>query len=188
MYIDDSTYTRNGKTYRRVLLRNSYRENGKVRHETLANLSACSEAEIEAIKVGFKNKNHLDTLKATGQPVQSVQGLQVGGVWVLWKLAQRLGVAQALGQTREALLCLWLVFATLLAQGSRLSAVRLAQRHAVCDILPLNRFHEDHLYAAMDWLAEQQEDIERRLFKQYYGRGEAPVLYLYDVTSSYFEG
>lgn len=188
MYIDDSTYTRNGKTYRRVLLRNSYRENGKVRHETLANLSACSEAEIEAIKVGFKNKNHLDTLKATGQPVQSVQGLQVGGVWVLWKLAQRLGVAQALGQTREALLCLWLVFATLLAQGSRLSAVRLAQRHAVCDILPLNRFHEDPLYAAMDWLAEQQEDIERRLFKQYYGRGEAPVLYLYDVTSSYFEG
>ena len=188
MYIDDSTYTRNGKTYRRVLLRNSYRENGKVRHETLANLSACSEAEIEAIKVGFKHKNHLDTLKATGQPVQAVQGLQVGGVWVLWKLAQRLGVAQALGQTREALLCLWLVFATLLAQGSRLSAVRLAQRHAVCDLLPLDRFHEDHLYAAMDWLAAHQEGIERQLFKQHYGRGEAPVLYLYDVTSSYFEG
>ena len=123
MYIDDSTYTRNGKTYRRVLLRNSYRENGKVRHETLANLSACSEAEIEAIKVGFKNKTHLDTLKATGQPVQSVQGLQVGGVWVLWKLAQRLGVAQALGQTREALLCLWLVFATLLAQGHWFSMI-----------------------------------------------------------------
>ena len=188
MYIDDSTYTRNGKTYRRVLLRNSYRENGKVRHQTLANLSACSEVEIEAIKVGFKNKNHLDTLKATGQPVQSVQGLQVGGVWVLWKLAQRLGVAQALGQPREALLCLWLVLATLLAQGSRLSAVRLAQRHAVCDILPLDSFHEDHLYAAMDWLAAHQEGIERQLFKQHYGRGEAPVLYLYDVTSSYFEG
>ena len=188
MYVDDSTYTRNGKTYRRVLLRNSYRENGKVRHDTLANLSTCSDEAIEAIKLGFKNKNQLDTLKANGKPVKAEQGLQVGGVWVLWKLAQRLGVAQALGQTGEALLCLWLVFATLIAQGSRLSAVRLAQRHAVCDRLPLNSFHEDHLYAAMDWLAEQQDVIERQLFKQHYGRGEAPVLYLYDVTSSYFEG
>src|SRR5512147_3192970 len=108
MYIDDSTCTRNGKTYRRVLLRNSYRENGKVRHETLANLSACSEAEIEAIKVGFKNKNHLDTLKATGQPVQSVQGLQVGGYgsygsWRNGSVSPRLSVRPV----RPCFVCGW---------------------------------------------------------------------------------
>ncbi len=52
MYIDISTITKNGRTYRRVLLRESYRENGKVKKRTIANLSACSEKEIAAIKLG----------------------------------------------------------------------------------------------------------------------------------------
>ncbi len=50
MHIDDQTYQRNGKIYRRALLRNSYRKNGKVVHDTIANLSMCSEEEIEVMK------------------------------------------------------------------------------------------------------------------------------------------
>ena len=50
MHIDDQTYQRNGKTYRRALLRNSYRKDGKVIHDTIANLSMCSEEEIEVMK------------------------------------------------------------------------------------------------------------------------------------------
>ena len=56
MFIDDSTYTRNGKTYRRVLLRNSFRVNGKVRHDTIANLSQSSDEDIDAIKFALKHK------------------------------------------------------------------------------------------------------------------------------------
>jgi len=48
MFIDDSTYKRNGKTYRRVLLRSSYRVDGVVRHKTISNLSDCSDKEIVA--------------------------------------------------------------------------------------------------------------------------------------------
>ena len=58
MYIDDSTFTCHGKSYRRVRLRTSYRVNGKVRHDTLANLSQCSEAELQALKWALKHKDH----------------------------------------------------------------------------------------------------------------------------------
>ena len=63
----------------------------------------------------------------------------------------------------------------------------LAGRHAACDILDLERFNEDDLYANLDWLAEHQGQIEDRLFKSLYPK-QPPGLYLYDVTSSYLEG
>ena len=56
--------------------------------------------------------------------------------------------------------------ARLIDQGSRLSAVRLAQNHAVAEILNLNAFNEDDLYKTLDWLYEHKEKIENRLFKE----------------------
>src|SRR5918996_1717297 len=78
MFIDDCTYTRNGKTYRRVLLRNSYRVDGTVRHDTLANLSQCADEEIEAIKFGLRHKGQLAKLAQRSQTVFS-PGLGRGG-------------------------------------------------------------------------------------------------------------
>jgi transposase len=187
MFIDDATFTRNSKTYRRVLLRNSYRINGQVRHDTLANLSHCTENEIQALKLALKHKGQLTEVGMLQEQVHTQQGLGVGAVWVLNQLAKRLGLVKALGQGRAAKLALWLVFATVIAQGSRLSAVRLAQRHAVCDLLDLDAFHEDDLYRAMDWLEGRQPAIEQALFEHRYP-SQAPTLYLYDVTSSYLEG
>ena len=189
MFIDDATFTRHGKTYRRVLLRNSYRFNGQVRHDTLANLSYCSDDEIRAIKLALKHKGQLTYVGDLREEVSTRQGLAVGAVWVLHQLAKRLGLVKALGQSRTAKLALWLVLASVIAQGSRLSAVRLAQQHAVCDLLGLEAFNEDDLYQAMDWLNEQQPAIEEALFTHRYApAGQAPTLYLYDVTSSYLEG
>jgi len=188
MFVDDSTYTRKGKTYRRVLLRNSYRVNGKVRHDTIASLSQCSDEEIEALKLALKHKGRLGNLGAFDGHIGAQQGLAIGAVWVLNELAKRLGITQALGGSRFAALVRWLVFATVIEQGSRLSAVRLAQRHAACDILHLESFHEDDLYQSMDWLAERQAAMEQALFRHRYREGRPPVLYLYDVTSSYLEG
>jgi len=187
MFIDASTYTRNGKTYRRVLLRNSYRVNGKVRHDTLSNLSACTDEEVHAIKLALKNKANLSQLGHVQTDIHTQQGFGVGAVWVLYQLAGKLGLTQALGSGRLGKLSLWLVMATLIEQGSRLSATRLAQRHHVCDILGLDGFNENDLYAALDELAHRQEDIEDQLFRAYYG-DKKPHFYLYDVTSSYFEG
>lgn len=69
MYLDDSTYTRNGKTYRRILLRHSYRENGITKKKLIGNLSDCTNEEIEAIKIALNHKNHITQLKqlATGE-------------------------------------------------------------------------------------------------------------------------
>lgn len=187
MFIDDQIFKQGDKTYRRVLMRNSFRVGGKVRHQTVANLSQCSDAEIESIKLALKHRNNLKVLADITGNTKTRQGQSVGAVFLLDQLAKRLGISKALGNSRQAKLVLWMIFATIIEQGSRLSGTRLAQLHAVCDILKLEPFNEDHLYVAMDWLAQHQEQIEKSLFKQRYKKGKPP-LYLYDVTSSYLEG
>ena len=188
MFIDDQKYTRDGKTYRRTLLRNSYRVNGKIRHDTIANLSQSTDEEIEAIRLALKHKGNLKNILNTAQQMKTRQGLSVGAVWILDQLAKQLGISKALGSSREAKLALWLVLATVIEQESRLSATRMAQRHAVCDILHLDTFNEDDLYKAMDWLNLRQQKIEGKLFQQRYNNDKPPQFYLYDVTSSYLEG
>ena len=190
MYLDKSKVTIKGKTYSRCLLRESFRENGKVKHRTIANLSQCSPEEIAAITLAFEHKHNLEALKRP-VPIESLyatrQGPSVGAVAVLHGLACELGIAAALGNERQGKLALWQVIARVIDQGSRLSAVRLATTHACCDLLGLDAFNEDHLYANLAWLTENQRDIELRLFQKAYPKTKPP-LYLYDVTSSYLEG
>jgi Transposase DDE domain len=187
MYIDTSHITRSGKTYTRHLLRESYRAHGKVLHRTIANVSHCSEAEIAALRLALRHKEGLEHLGAIQDAVTLKQGLSFGAVWTVYHVARRLGIAQALGTTREGKLALWQVIARVIDQGSRLSAVRLAMAHAACDVLGLGTFDEDALYANLDWLAGAQARIEDRLFAQRQ-KTQPASLFLYDVTSSYLEG
>jgi transposase len=164
-----------------ILLRESYRENGKVRKRTLANLSKLPARIVELIR------------QALAGPVQVVGealcGSVFGTLFVLARLAEQCGLQRALGHTRLAKLTLFLVLARVAHQGSRLSAVRWAREHAVQAVLGLGAFDEEDLYEALDWAAEQQERIEQRLYRDYVERtGQTPALVLYDVTSSYFEG
>ena len=185
MYLEK---TKSQGKYTCYLLRETYRQDGKVKHRTIANLSRCSPQEIEAIRLALQHKDELtEQLSLPSQQIDLRQGLSVGAVWLLYDLAKQLGLVQALGPSREGRLALWQVIARVLDQGSRLSAVRLAGRHAACDILGLDRFQEDDLYANLDWLAEHQDRIEDRLFQRLHP-AQTPGLYLYDVTSSYLEG
>ncbi len=190
MYVDRSTVrSKSGKSYTRYLLRESYREDGKVKHRTIANLSRCKPQEIEAIRLALRHKADLTQWGGAGKDVQLEQGLSIGAVWTVHQVARELGIVKALGSDRQGKLALWQVIARVIDQGSRLSAVRLAGSHAACDILNLDSFHEEHLYANLDWLCQQQADIERRLFQARYPNEQArPKLFLYDVTSSYLEG
>jgi len=190
MYLDKSKVTIKGKTYSRCLLRESFRQNGKVKHRTVANLSQCSPEEIAAITLAFEHKHNLEALKPTvalENLYTTRQGPSVGAVAILHGLACELGIAAALGNDRQGKLALWQVIARVIDQGSRLSAVRLATSHACCDLLGLEAFHEDHLYANLAWLTDNQRDIELRLFQKAYPQTKPP-LFLYDVTSSYLEG
>ena len=139
------------------------------------------------MKLALKNKHQLEQLGNIDQDIDVKQGLSVGAVVTLWQVAQRIGLVKALGSSPNGRRALWQVFARVIDQGSRLSAVRLATAHAACDVLGLDAFNEDDLYENLDWLAENQARIEDQLFRSRYGQ-QKPELYLYDVTSSYFEG
>src|SRR3989440_9417671 len=187
MYVDTSHITRGGKTYTRHLLRESYRANGKVLHRTIANLSQCSAAEIEAIRLALRHKQDLENLGTVQDAVTLKQGVSFGAVWTVYHVARRLGIDKALGTTREGKLALWQVMARVIDQGSRLSAGHLAMSHAACDVLGLDTFDEDALYESLDWLAGAQALVEDRLFAQR-TKAKPSNLFLYDVTSSYLAG
>ena len=187
MYIDTSHITRGGKTYTRHLLRESYRAHGKVLHRTIANVSQCSEAEIEAMRLALRHKEALEHLGTIPDAITLQQGMSFGAVWTVYHVARRLGIEQALGTTREGKLALWQVIARVIDQGSRLSAVRLAMSHAACDVLGIGPFDEDALYDNLDWLAHRQAAVEDTLFAKR-TRVKPVSLFLYDVTSSYLEG
>lgn len=166
-----------------VLLRESYRQQGKVLKRTLANLSHWDPARLEALRRALRGDfDHL----ACPDPTS---GLVFGLLFVLKRLADAIGLTAALGKTRLAKLALFLVLARVAHHGSRLSAVRWAADHAVGEVLGLDSFDEDDLYAALDDLCARQEKIECRLYRSYLERsGSPPTLFLYDITSSYLEG
>lgn len=177
----------NGKVYESIYLRESYREGGRVRKRNIANLTHCDPQEIAAIELALRYKGDLRVLGNLDN-IELTQGLSVGAVWTVYQTARRLGLAQALGPDFDGQLALWQVLARVMDQGSRLSAVRLAQAHAACDVIGIRRgFDENDLYANLTWLSQRQAQIEDRLFA---GRaaGRRPELFLYDVTSSYLEG
>jgi hypothetical protein len=187
MYVDISTLRRNGKNYTRYLLRESFREDGKVKHRTIANLSHCSQEEIEAIRLALRHKNNLANLGVPKKDVQLEQGPSIGALWVVHEVAKKLGIISALGTDRSGKLALWQVIARVIDQGSRLSAVRLAGSHAACDVLGLDKFNENNLYKNLDWLSVEQSKIEDKLSRKR-GVSKKNSLFLYDVTSSYLEG
>jgi hypothetical protein len=188
MYVARASWpSANGKIYTSIYLRESYREGSRVRKREIANLTHCDPQEVAAIELALKYKGELAALGSL-EKIQLRQGPSVGAVWTLYSVARRLGLDRALGHDFAGQLALWQVLARVLDQGSRLSAVRLAQVHAACDVLGIRRgFDENDLYANLGWLSQQQAAIEQRLFAARRG-AQKPELFLYDVTSSYLEG
>jgi len=134
-----------------ILLRESFRQDGKVNSRTLANLSHWDPARIQALQRALRGDfDHL----ASPDPTL---GLVFGLLFVLKQIADALGLTAALGKSRLAKLALFLVLARVAHQGSRLSAVRWAKDHAVAEVLGLAPFDEDDLYAALDDLCGRQE-------------------------------
>lgn len=167
-----------------ILLRESFRKNGKVKKRTLANLSKLPSNVVGAIKAALAGA----AISTENMPVPE-SGPIYGSLFVLNKISDALDLDDILGNSRVARLTKFLVLARIAHQGSRLSTVRWAKDHAVSEILGIDSFDEDDLYQALEWVAAAQEKIENKLFKRYVKKcGQPPTLILYDVTSSYFEG
>jgi len=187
MYVDIS---KSGK-YKRVLLRESYRENGKVKKRTVANISHCQGEVVMALQIALRNVDKMPDVLSGQAEVELCHGKSVGAVFAAVEIARRIGIVESLGRGRQADLALWQIVARLIEQGSRLSAVRMGEVHALAEAIGLEKgFCEDDLYKNLAWLAENQAKIEDRLFKNSQkGQADKQIdLFLYDVTSSYLEG
>lgn len=172
----------NRKSPPAILLRESYRENDKVKTRTIANLTHWAPERIEALRKALRGE-------FDGMDGEEVSGEIFGVLFALKQLADQVGMTRVLGKSEEGRLALFLVLARIAHGGSRLSAVRWAEQHAVSDILGLEQFDENALYDALDWLEAEQTRIEKRLYEAYVkDNGQPPAIVLYDVTSSYFEG
>lgn len=175
------------KIFSAVFLRESYREDGRVKGKTIANLSHLAPQVIAALDLVLKRKGDLTDMVHLKDTLTLHEGKSVGALLLLRHLAEQTGVARALGSSREGCLALWQIMARCIGQGSRLSAVRLGGDCAVGEVLGLKEgFSEDDLYDNLHWLASRQEKIENILFA--FRGGKKLTLCLYDVTSSYLEG
>jgi len=193
VFIKRNRSVQGGKTYGSVLLVEGVREKvirppgrppknatvkTRVVHRTLANLSRLPEPLIALIE------QYCQGQVPTGGAPRVHLGPCYGVLAGLHALAGELGLVGALGPDRSAKLALFMIYARVARQGSRLAAVRWAEDHAVAEVPGLDTFNEDDLYSALDWLQANQERIERALAPKH----EPGAVFLYDVTSSYFEG
>lgn len=170
-----------------ILLRKSYRENGDVKTVTIANLTHNPPEEIAAIEWALKNKKNLPEIIST--KVRRKTAKSFGGVYLVKEIMKKLSIDKVLGNSKDGKITQLQIISRTLNQGSRLSAVRMASEHqASCELLDIcDKITEDDLYKNLAWLSKKQRTLERKLYKKRYS-DKPPEIFLYDVTSSYFEG
>ena len=172
-----------------VLLRESYREAGKVRNRTLANLSSWPEAKVDALAAVLKGQP--SAAAAAEGTFEITRSLPHGHVAAVLGTARRLGLEELIdpGPSRQRDLVTAMAVAQVIAPDSKLAIARGLRGETAAsslgEVLGVAGCDEDDLYAAMDWLAARQEKIEDALAARHLAGG---TLVLYDVSSAAFEG
>ena len=182
-HVVTTTRTYKGKVYRTHLLRRSYRENGKVKNETLGNLSHLPEPLIEIIRRSLQG----ETFVALGEAFEVIGSRAHGHVHAVQLAMQRLDFASLLGTkpSRERELVLAMVGARIVAPHTKLATTRWWHTTTLAEDFGVAHANEDDVYAAMDWLLARQDAIQKKLAARHLSEGG---LVLYDLSSSYFEG
>lgn len=171
-----------------VLLRQSYREDGKVRKRTLANLSKLPDDAVEGLRVLLKGGTAISSLEAAFEIQRS---LPHGHVAAVLGTLSNLGLESLIcaQESRQRDLVTAMIVARILDPGSKLATARGLSTDTcsstLSEILGVQSADSDELYEAMDWLLERQQEIEQGLAAKHLEEG---ALVLYDVTSTYFEG
>ena len=171
-----------------ILLRESYREGGKVHKRTLCNLSDWPTARIEGLRGVLKGGT---VIPAEQDAFTVIRSLPHGHVAAALGIARNVGLDRILGPAndRQRELILALLVGRIIDPTSKLAAARslspATAASSLGEVLGLGDVDEDELYAGLDWLLERQPAIEAMLAKRHLTNG---TLVLYDVSSSYMEG
>src|SRR5436190_7271037 len=183
MHVVTNTIRRGDRVYTAHLLRRSYREGGRVKKQTLANLSHLPDELVELIRAALRGERFV----AAGEAFQIERSLPAGHVEAALALARRLDLGRLLdrSRSRERDLCLAMIVQRVIAAGSKLAMSRAFSQSTLASELSVEGADEDELYAALDWLLARQGRIEQALARRHLEDG---TLVLYDVSSSYFEG
>jgi len=176
-----------------VLLRESWRENGKVKKRTVANLSGLPDETVEALRAALKGES-VPASEAIASPEKAIslhdtrQHGHVAAIYCALKKSGLLGMIDS-KRSRERDVVAAMVVDRIINGDSKLATVRHCAPQTAStslgELLSLEDLHENECYAAMDWLLERQNKIQRKLAKKHLADGD-PVLF--DLSSSYFEG
>jgi hypothetical protein len=175
------------REYESQLLRHTYREDGKVRHKTLANLSKMPGHVVDAVEAALKG----EVLVLAGQPAVTVaRALPHGHVAAVHAMAAKLGLPALLGPAgRHRDLALALIISRVAHPGSKLSTLAWWGDVTLGPDLGIENAATDEAYAAMDWLQSRQDAIETRLARRHLAPAANPArMALFDLSSSWLEG
>ena len=178
----------NRKSPPAVLLRESFRQDGKVKKRTLANLSKWPDHLVEGFRILLKGGVALPSLS---EAFTILRSRPHGHVAAVLGTARRLGLEKLLDRrrSRERSLAAAMILARILDPRSKLATARCLRTetltHTLGEELGIEDAGEDELYRAMDWLLRRQDRIERHLAAEHLEDGS---LVLCDITSVYFEG
>jgi transposase len=166
-----------------ILLREGHREGGKVKTRTLANLSKLPPEALAALRQVLKG----DRLVKASEAFEAIASAHHGHVQAVWLAMQQLGFVKLIASrpSRQRDLVVAMVAARILEPDSKLATTRWWHTTTLPAMLGITDTDEDDLYAAMDWLLEGQERIEKKLAGRHL---HDDGLALYDLSSSYFEG
>lgn len=183
MHVARTKTTVKGRTYESVLVRQSYRVGGQVKHRTLASLTRLPAHVIDAVERAIRG----ETLPVNGAGLTVVQSWPHGHVAAALGTARQLGLEAVIDPqpSRQRDLALAMVVARVLEPASKLATSQLWDTTSLARTLGVEKADEDDLYAAMDWLVERQEAIEQRLAERHLKAGD---IALYDLSSTYVEG
>ncbi len=170
-----------------ILLREGWREGGKVRKRTLANLSKWPKTKVDTLRRLLRNEPLVGREEAFDIVRSKPHGHVAAALGTLRKLRLERTIAGADSPERRRVLAM--IVARVLEPGSKLATARSlaadTAHDSLAETLALEDCDEDDLYAAMDWLLERQDAIERRLARRHLTDG---ALVLYDLTSVWLEG
>ncbi len=174
------------RDYSTAYLRRTYRDGGKVKNETVANLSALPGHVIDLIDAGLKGQQ----LVPAGEAVTITRSLPHGHVAAVHAMAARLGLPALLGPAgRHRDLAMALIISRVVNPRSKLSTLTWWADTTLGTDLGIDGAGTDDLYAAMDWLAGQQDSIEAQLAARHLAPEANPArMALFDLTSAWMEG